>query len=82
MIDRILMPAFSTLAVRGMYDDMYDIISQCTLKWERLVYFVMQLVWLLTVIVHRFGPSYKIDASADFTRVTFDAIALCTMSYR
>ncbi|CAL1708234.1 unnamed protein product [Somion occarium] len=61
---RILMPAFSTLAVRGMYDDMYDIVSQLVLKWER------------------FGSNYKIDAAADFTRLTFDAIAFCAMSYR
>ncbi|KAK7685349.1 hypothetical protein QCA50_011713 [Cerrena zonata] len=61
---RILMPAFSTLAVRDMFDDMGDIVSQCVMKWER------------------FGPSYKVDAAADFTRLTFDAISLCAMSYR
>ncbi|KAI0071730.1 bifunctional P-450/NADPH-P450 reductase [Panus rudis PR-1116 ss-1] len=61
---RILMPAFSTSSVLGMFDDMYDIVSQLVLKWER------------------FGPNHPIDVSDDFTRLTLDAIALCSMSYR
>ncbi|PSR72167.1 hypothetical protein PHLCEN_2v11959 [Hermanssonia centrifuga] len=32
---RILMPAFSTLNVHNMFDDMVDIVSQMVLKWER-----------------------------------------------
>lgn len=32
---RILMPAFSAVSIRGMFDDMYDIASQLALKWER-----------------------------------------------
>ncbi|KIP01419.1 hypothetical protein PHLGIDRAFT_32544 [Phlebiopsis gigantea 11061_1 CR5-6] len=32
---RILMPAFSTMNVRSMFDDMVDVISQLVLKWER-----------------------------------------------
>ncbi|OCH86500.1 cytochrome P450 [Obba rivulosa] len=61
---RLLMPAFSTAAVRGMYDDMMDIASQLIAKWER------------------FGPKHVIDPAEDFTRLTFDTIALCSMSYR
>ena len=30
----------------------------------------------------RFGPSHAFDPSEDFTRLTFDTIALCSMSYR
>jgi hypothetical protein len=30
----------------------------------------------------RFGPEYVIDPVDDFTRLTFDTAALCTMSYR
>ncbi|KAJ7208967.1 fatty acid hydroxylase [Mycena pura] len=30
----------------------------------------------------RFGPQAVLDPSADFTRLTFDTIALCSMSYR
>ncbi|KAF8588667.1 fatty acid hydroxylase [Ramaria rubella] len=30
----------------------------------------------------RFGPEYMIDPTEDFTRLTFDTIALCAMSYR
>ncbi|KAI0085847.1 cytochrome P450 [Irpex rosettiformis] len=32
---RILMPAFSALNVRGMFDDMLDVTLQLTTKWER-----------------------------------------------
>ncbi|KAG9121015.1 hypothetical protein FRC07_003216 [Ceratobasidium sp. 392] len=32
---RILMPIFGPLSVRDMFDDMYDILSQLCLKWER-----------------------------------------------
>ena len=31
------MPAFGTAAIRNMFDDMLDIISQLVLKWERCV---------------------------------------------
>jgi cytochrome P450/NADPH-cytochrome P450 reductase len=29
------MPIFGPLSIRGMFDDMYDILSQLILKWER-----------------------------------------------
>ncbi|KAH9922456.1 cytochrome P450 [Fomitopsis serialis] len=61
---RLLMPAFGTGAIRGMFDDMYDIAMQLILKWER------------------FGPSVALNPAEDFTRLTFDTIALCSMSYR
>ncbi|KAJ6631867.1 cytochrome P450 [Mycena sp. CBHHK59/15] len=61
---RLLMPAFGTIAIRGMLEGMREISDQLILKWER------------------FGPEAKIDPSEDFTRVAFDAIAFCTMSYR
>ncbi|KAG8773052.1 hypothetical protein FRC12_002757 [Ceratobasidium sp. 428] len=32
---RILMPIFGPLSIREMFDDMYDILSQLCLKWER-----------------------------------------------
>lgn len=32
---RILMPAFGPASIRGMFDDMGDILSQLVLKWER-----------------------------------------------
>lgn len=35
MLDRILMPAFGPLSIKGMFDDMFDVISQLVLKWER-----------------------------------------------
>ena len=34
-LDRILMPAFSTLNVRNMFDDMVDVVNQLCDKWER-----------------------------------------------
>ena len=33
--DRILMPAFSTMNTRNMFDDMVDVILQLVQKWER-----------------------------------------------
>ncbi|KAH7336803.1 cytochrome P450 [Rhizoctonia solani] len=32
---RILMPAFGPLSIKGMFDDMLDVVSQLVLKWER-----------------------------------------------
>ncbi|KAJ3487812.1 hypothetical protein NLI96_g3280 [Meripilus lineatus] len=61
---RLLIPAFGAPAIRDMFDDMLDVVSQLVLKWER------------------FGPKHKIDPADDFTRMTLDAIALCSMSYR
>jgi cytochrome P450/NADPH-cytochrome P450 reductase len=29
------MPAFGPLSIKGMFDDMFDVISQLVLKWER-----------------------------------------------
>lgn len=29
------MPAFNPMAIKGMFNDMYDICSQLVLKWER-----------------------------------------------
>nr|BAL05159.1 cytochrome P450 [Phanerodontia chrysosporium] len=61
---RVLMPCFSTISLRNMFDDMVDVVSQLVLKWER------------------FGPHYRIDPAEDFTALTFEAISLCSMSYR
>ncbi|KZV78883.1 cytochrome P450 [Exidia glandulosa HHB12029] len=61
---RILLPAFGPASILGMFDEMYDILSQLVLKWER------------------FGPKHAIDPADDFTRLAFDTIALCAMSYR
>ncbi|KAK0486339.1 fatty acid hydroxylase [Armillaria novae-zelandiae] len=67
---RILMPAFGTISVRGMLDDMKDICGQLLLK-----------VMLLT-FRKSFGPNGVIDPSTDFTRLALDTIAYCSMSYR
>ncbi|KAF7312594.1 Fatty acid hydroxylase [Mycena indigotica] len=61
---RLLMPAFGTLAVKNMMEQMRDIASQLLLKWER------------------FGSDTALDPSDDFTRVAFDTISYCSMSYR
>ena len=37
LADRILMPAFSTLNVHNMFDDMVDVIGQLCDKWARYV---------------------------------------------
>ncbi|KAJ7771297.1 fatty acid hydroxylase [Mycena maculata] len=61
---RLLMPAFGTIAIKGMMEDMRDICDQLVLKWAR------------------FGPQAAIDPSDDYTRLTLDTIAYCSMSYR
>lgn len=61
---RILMPAFGPVSIRGMFDEMHDIVSQMALKWAR------------------HGPTHPIPASEDFTRLTLDTLALCSMGYR
>lgn len=61
---RVLMPAFGPVSIQGMFDEMYDIVTQMALKWAR------------------FGPSNPIPASEDFTRLTLDTLALCSMGYR
>ncbi|KAJ7772252.1 fatty acid hydroxylase [Mycena metata] len=62
--NRLLMPAFGPMAIKGMMEEMRDICDQLILKWER------------------FGPHAVLDPAADFTRLTFDTIAYCSMSYR
>ncbi|VUC25953.1 unnamed protein product [Clonostachys rosea] len=61
---RILVPAFGPMAIKEMFDEMYDVATQMALKWAR------------------YGPSNPIPASEDFTRMTLDTIALCSMGYR
>lgn len=61
---RVLMPAFGTLSIRNMFEEMHDIASQLVLKWARQ------------------GPSAKIPLTQDFTRLTLDSIALCSMGFR
>ncbi|PIL35108.1 cytochrome P450 [Ganoderma sinense ZZ0214-1] len=43
---------------------------------------MMDVVHQLVLKWERFGPREKIDPSNDYTRLTLDAISLCTMSYR
>ncbi|KAJ7218368.1 fatty acid hydroxylase [Mycena pura] len=66
---RLLMPAFGTLAVKGMMEEMRDIANQLLLK-------------VRLISSPEFGPDATIDPSEDFTRVTFDTIAYCSMSHR
>lgn len=61
---RILMPAFGPVSIKGMFDEMHDIVTQMALKWAR------------------YGSSNPIPASDDFTRLTLDTLALCSMGYR
>ncbi|EMD34553.1 hypothetical protein CERSUDRAFT_75518 [Gelatoporia subvermispora B] len=43
---------------------------------------MMDIISQLVLKWERYGPEYVIDPVADFTRVTLDAIALCSMNYR
>ncbi|KAM0262618.1 hypothetical protein ACHAQJ_001663 [Trichoderma viride] len=61
---RVLISAFGPMSIRGMFDDMNEIISQLALKWAR------------------YGPSTSISVGEDFTRLTLDTVALCSMGFR
>ncbi|CAG9997023.1 unnamed protein product [Clonostachys byssicola] len=61
---RVLIPNFGPLKIRGMYDEMYDVAKQLTLKWARA------------------GPREWVKPTQDFTRLTLDTIALCSMGFR
>ncbi|KXJ86960.1 cytochrome P450 [Microdochium bolleyi] len=61
---RILVSAFGPLAIRGMFDEMHEVVSQLVLKWARQ------------------GPTARIDAGEDLTRLTLDTVALTSMGYR
>ncbi|KAF7794903.1 hypothetical protein EIP86_006046 [Pleurotus ostreatoroseus] len=43
---------------------------------------MLDLASQLVLKWERFGPEHKIDPAEDFTRLTLDTIALCSMSYR
>ncbi|KAJ3553744.1 hypothetical protein NM688_g3453 [Phlebia brevispora] len=43
---------------------------------------MLDLASQLVLKWERFGPQHKIDPAEDFTRLTLDTIALCSMSYR
>ena len=82
--DRLLMPAFGTGAIYDMFPAMEDIVSQLVTKWERYVAFIQRLQARAKILTHgrRFGPDRVIDPSKDYTKLTLDAIALASMSYR
>ncbi|CAI6097437.1 unnamed protein product [Clonostachys chloroleuca] len=61
---RVLIPDFGPLKIRGMYDEMYDVAKQLSLKWARG------------------GPREWVKPTEDFTRLTLDTIALCSMGFR
>ena len=84
MTDRLLMPCFGTVSIYNMFDDMMDIVHQLVLKWERRVPHRSDHVRhpFIRAPYYRFGPRDKIDPSNDYTRLTLDAISLCSMSYR
>ena len=72
-----------------MFDDMYDILSQLVLKWERCVTKRLPVpadtqysLLIPAARADRFGPKNPIDPADDFTRLAFDTIAYCAMSYR
>ena len=82
---RILMPAFSPLSVR----DMFDGTSGCVTALPNS----LGVVWLTSTDMKdvanqlilkwaRKGPENRILVTDDFTRLTLDTIALCSMAYR
>ena len=76
------MPVFGTGAIRDMFPAMEDIVSQLVIKWERFATFTLRCQTWTKMPAHRFGPDHVIDPSKDYTKLTLDAIALASMSYR
>ena len=65
-----------------MFPAMEDIVSQLVTKWERFVTFILRWQTWAKMLAHRFGPDHVIDPAKDYTKLTLDAIALASMSYR
>lgn len=80
--DRLLMPVFGTGAIRDMFPAMEDVVSQLVTKWERFVSVLQHRVTHTKVAARRFGPDHIIDPGKEYTKLTLDAIALASMSYR
>ena len=76
------MPVFGTVAIRDMFPAMEDIVSQLVTKWERFVTFLQRSQACFERLARRFGPDHVIDPAKDYTKLTLDAIALASMSYR
>jgi cytochrome P450/NADPH-cytochrome P450 reductase len=77
---RILIPAFGPLSIRNMFGGMTDIAQQLIAKVSaRRALYALQLTAHLQW--HRF-EGQKVDVVHDFTKLTLDAIALCTFSHR
>ncbi|KAH7002557.1 cytochrome P450 [Ilyonectria destructans] len=68
---RILMPLFGPLKIKEMFPEMVGIAEQLCLKWP-----------LNNHVRARLGASAPLDVSREFTRLTEDTIALCSMGYR
>ena len=76
------MPVFGTGAIRDMFPAMEDIVSQLVTKWERFATVARPWKAQAKASVPRFGPDNIIDPGKDYTKLTLDAIALASMSYR
>lgn len=79
---RILMPAFGPLAIENMFDGTLNIV-RTLIRVELIMSLEMDdIACQLMLKWARQGPDHKILASEDFSRLTLDTIALCTMDYR
>lgn len=86
---RILVPAFGPLRIQSMFDDMGDLAQQLCLKWWVLLDIDNRKLDETNYFVSfrcrcraRQGASNSINITDDFTRLTLDTIALCTMDFR
>lgn len=51
-------------------------------KVVNLAYGLQHFFLSVVITRYRFGPDNVFDPSEDYTRLTFDTIALCSMSHR
>jgi cytochrome P450/NADPH-cytochrome P450 reductase len=80
---RILMPAFGPMAIREMFDGTYLCCEEEGKRNGKLINLDMHdIASQLVMKWARHGPENRILATDDFTRLTLDTLALCTMDYR
>lgn len=80
---RVLVPAFGPLSIRGMFDG--KLLSTLAYRCGGKLIIGAEMYDIATQLVMkwaRLGPKTPITVTDDFTRLTLDTIALCSMGTR
>lgn len=79
---RILTPAFGPLAIEEMFDGMRSSDKAKVLPSHALTFVEMKDIANQLILKWARQGTARISATQDFTRLTLDTIALCSMDYR